>query len=76
MRKAYRVSSYFVYDVLYLPGTSYKHVDSSENCLDLLTKPLPKDTHFKHVQFMGLNVLSGDNQVMAMVAHKAKKGFR
>jgi len=76
IRKVHRISIHFVYDALHLPDVSYEHVDSNVNCSDMLTKPLPKETHFRHLQFVGLVVLSEDGKVLAMVASKGNRGLK
>ncbi len=77
LRKVHRISIHFVHDVFQIEGIDYEHVDTHINCSDLITKPLPKDVHFRHCTFMGLVVLDENGTVLAMVAaSKGNKGAK
>jgi len=56
MRKNQRVSIHFVHDVLGLDGHEFEHVPSELNPSDLFTKAVPRETHFRHMEFMSLIV--------------------
>ena len=69
IRKVHRVSLHFCKQIFDMEGHEYEHVSSGENTSDVLTKPLPKDAHWKHCSTMGLYDTSKFSTVSEFFSH-------